>query len=548
MNRQKRTRKHTFTLVELLVVLLILGVLVGLAVPRYMDVQKSARLHTFVSNIHEIESALETYRLSNSTGGNKYPDNLNALQNFFTQPPINPYTGKSMLSDNPEESGLRYENHDNDYTLCVTQLDVDDVNNNGNRNELIPVASHIGEACSVVTGGGITLDRTFISTTTITIDPTNGLDAFQTRCWTWDDVEWEGDVGIDCSNGNCYMSFPSDGSSFAGCEAYTLDTFMIGSNNADDSVIEFTVNIPEIGAEIPESWYTDGDWHPWPNIEIGLVGSYGWSDVFYLVWNGYDHTMYLVTHNGHQPLDGWYTGTHTFRFEFHHGKASIKVDNEVLWPESYFYGRSFNEDGAKFYVGNEYTNAAVQIGTIAITIDEYEFATTGTYISSIYDISTPNFITGTTDVVVSLHNFYDYYSLWPLKQYTDCTLEYQLSLDGGATWGDWQPVGSYQNMFRDSEWVQWGTEWWQMKLVVPSDFLRNISLENARIRLRVTLSTNNKKFSPEIEDVSFKIYNAQVTGTIEPYIQLYEPFLKDDPNKEFVNLVTLTEIYEHVLP
>jgi len=43
---------------------------------------------------------------------------------------------------------------------------------------------------------------------------------------------------------------------------------------------------------------------------------------------------------------------------------------------------------------------------------------------------------------------------------------------------------------------------------VSSDFLSNISLENARIRLRVTLSTNNTKFSPEIEFVRFTIYNA----------------------------------------
>jgi len=153
MDKQKKVRKHTFTLVELLVVLLILGVLVGLAVPRYMDAQKSARLCSFAANTREIESVLETYRLSNSTEGNKYPDNLSELTSYFTQQPINPYTGKSMLSDNPEESGLRYENHDNDYTLCVTQLDVDDVNNNGNRNESIPVASHIakndvGETCS----------------------------------------------------------------------------------------------------------------------------------------------------------------------------------------------------------------------------------------------------------------------------------------------------------------------------------------------------------------------------------------------------------------
>jgi len=489
MNKQKKARKHVFTLVELLVVLLILGVLVGLAVPRYMDAQKSARLRSFAANTREIESVLETYRLSNSTEGNKYPDNLNALQKFFTQQPINPYTGKSMLSDNPEESGLRYENHDNDYTLCVTQLDVDDVNNNGNRNESIPVASHIakndvGETCSVVTGpiepyielfewffrddpnkefvnlamltqygSGIILDRTFISATTITIDPANGLDAFQTFSWN------EGYV----SNDGNYMICASD------CEATTEDTFMIGSNNADDSVIEFTVNIPEI----------ETGW-----IQIGLTD-------FYLEYDGDSHTMYLMFGDEVTLLeDGWYTGTHTFRFEFHYGKVVVIMDNEVLLS-AYFLDHPFNENGTKFFVRNTNTNADVQIGTIAITINEYAFATTGTYISSIYDISTPNFITDTTDVVVILYKFAQ------LEQYTNFTLEYQLSLDGGATWGNWQPVALYTE-----------NNWGNYYVGVSSDFLRNISLENARIRLRVTLSTNNTKFSPQIEIVYFKIYNA----------------------------------------
>jgi len=156
MDKQKKARKRAFTLEELLVVLLILGVLVGLAVPRYIDVQKSARLRTFVSNIHEIESALETYRLSNSTEGNKYPDNLNALQNFFTQQPINPYTGKSMLSDNSEDSGIQYQITDNEYSICITQQDVDDVNNNGVVEEVLPLSNKtacIGNTQTSACGG-----------------------------------------------------------------------------------------------------------------------------------------------------------------------------------------------------------------------------------------------------------------------------------------------------------------------------------------------------------------------------------------------------------
>jgi len=142
----KTQKRYGFTLVELLVVLLILGVLVGLAVPRYMDAQKNARFRTFTANVREIQSTLEVYRMDKtSTGPAEYPDNLGELTSYFTQPPINPYTGKSMLTDNSEESGLRYENHGNDYTLCVTQLDVDDIDKDGNSNELIPIISHIAK-------------------------------------------------------------------------------------------------------------------------------------------------------------------------------------------------------------------------------------------------------------------------------------------------------------------------------------------------------------------------------------------------------------------
>jgi len=281
------------------------------------------------------------------------------------------------------------------------------------------------------------------------------LSAFQTR----------GDVSNDGNYINCA----------SGCEVTTSDTFMISSNNADDSVIELTVNIPEIETGI---------------IDIGLIQD-GATD-FYLRYDGDSHTMRLL----YEDLDGWYTGTHTFRFEFHQWRPSIKVGNEGLLPEAflprYFYGHPLlNENGTKFIVRNIKTNAAVQIGTIAITIDEYAFATTGTYISSIYDISTPNFITDTTDVVVSLYKFPQ------LEQYTNFTLEYQLSLDGGDTWGDWQPVALYTVNY-----------WANFYAGFSIDFPRNISLENARIRLRVTLSTNNTKFSPEIKSVYFTIYNA----------------------------------------
>jgi len=138
----KNKKRRGFTLVELLVVLLILGVLVGLAVPRYMESQKAARARTFATNVRQIVSALEAYRMDNiTTLGPQYPDDLGQLRtNYFTQEPINPYTGVSMLTGTPGQSGINYVKNATtslNYTLTIVQSDVDDLDDDDDTAETL---------------------------------------------------------------------------------------------------------------------------------------------------------------------------------------------------------------------------------------------------------------------------------------------------------------------------------------------------------------------------------------------------------------------------
>lgn len=73
--RTHTTRRRGFTLLELLLVLVILGVLAALVVPKFANRGQQARETAAKSDINAITIALETYEVDN--GG--FPEDLNAL-------------------------------------------------------------------------------------------------------------------------------------------------------------------------------------------------------------------------------------------------------------------------------------------------------------------------------------------------------------------------------------------------------------------------------------------------------------------------------------
>ena len=93
--------KKGFTLVELVVVIAILGILAGIAVPRFMDATASARGAKIVADLRTIDSAIMMYTAQNG----KLPDDTTAddtqltgasLLASWTKPP----SGEAKITNN----------------------------------------------------------------------------------------------------------------------------------------------------------------------------------------------------------------------------------------------------------------------------------------------------------------------------------------------------------------------------------------------------------------------------------------------------------------
>lgn len=79
-------KQQGFTLIELMVVIVILGVLAALVVPNVMGNKERADTQKAVSDIVALENALDMYKLDN----HRYPTTEQTLEALVTLPTINP--------------------------------------------------------------------------------------------------------------------------------------------------------------------------------------------------------------------------------------------------------------------------------------------------------------------------------------------------------------------------------------------------------------------------------------------------------------------------
>ena len=107
----KKTDHRGFTLIELMIVIVILGILAGLLVPRIMGRPDEARQLKAKILIEGMETALKLYKLDSGS----YPNTSQGLQALIEQPEIEPLPKKWRKGGYLEKGRLPKDPWGNDF-------------------------------------------------------------------------------------------------------------------------------------------------------------------------------------------------------------------------------------------------------------------------------------------------------------------------------------------------------------------------------------------------------------------------------------------------
>ena len=121
VNMQKNRRKAGFTLIEILLVVVIIGILAAVAVPRLAGNVEKAQRNAAKQGVAVIEGAIDVYEVDNG----KLPESLQSLITKGSEPNWNgPYIRKAEGLKDPWGTEFQYTKLGNNYTVASAGPDL----------------------------------------------------------------------------------------------------------------------------------------------------------------------------------------------------------------------------------------------------------------------------------------------------------------------------------------------------------------------------------------------------------------------------------------
>ena len=93
MKSSSNRKNQGFTLVEIMIVVLIIGILLAIAVPNFVKARQNSRVQTVVGNLKQIEAAKEQWAMDTGAASTATPTQANLSPDYVKRWPSGPVAG-----------------------------------------------------------------------------------------------------------------------------------------------------------------------------------------------------------------------------------------------------------------------------------------------------------------------------------------------------------------------------------------------------------------------------------------------------------------------